>query len=341
MTFTASDGTVGHASSSPPAQDNVEPQGYGGAEAQITLWPVRAGFSLKRMMHRSSALVAFALAVALLVGPAASRRVDAAPAAPPFGPTIEAPATYDGQTTCDPTAKPGTIALRDLLEATYPSTSSLGIGRECSVGGVSEHKEGRAYDWALDATSASDAAIAKDFLDWLLAPDAYGNQFAMARRMGIMYLIWNRYIWKAYAPEKGWQPYVGSSPHTDHVHFSLSRAGGNGLTSWYGPTRPGWASGAVANPVLVQSRFGQQGNFELVYPYVGGGLVVMWRNNDAAGTPWSPPALFGQSLGRVDAISMIQSSYGNLEVVARAGDTLSTFWRHSTTMVWYGPYRMP
>ena len=38
--------------------------------------------------------------------------------------------------------------------------------------------------------------------------------------------------WKAYAPDKGWQAYTGASPHTDHVHFSLSWDGARAMTSW-------------------------------------------------------------------------------------------------------------
>ncbi len=189
------------------------------------------------MMLRRSALVTVALVVALLVGPAAARLsvAAAAPAAPPFGPAIDGYAGYDAQDTCSPTAKPGAVALRDLLGATYPVTSSSGIGRDCNVGGTSEHKEGRAYDWNVDAGNPVQKAMADELLTWLLAPDVHGNKHAMARRLGIMYVIWNRQTWKAYAPEKGWQPYSGASPHTDHVHFSLSRDGGNALTSWYRP----------------------------------------------------------------------------------------------------------
>ena len=192
------------------------------------------------MKLRSSALATVALVVSLLAGPAVVgfSVAHAAPTTPAFGPAIDAYAAYDGQDTCNPTAKPGALALRDLLEAAYPATTSFGIGRDCAVGGTSEHKEGRAYDWGVNASNPAQLAMAKDLLTWLLATDGYGNKHANARRMGVMYVIWNRQMWKAYAPDKGWQPYSGSSPHTDHVHFSLSRKGGNGLTSWYAAEKP-------------------------------------------------------------------------------------------------------
>ena len=192
------------------------------------------------MKLRSSALATVALVVSLLGGSATVGLpvASAAPATPAFGAAIDAYAAYDDQDTCDPTAKPGALALRDLLEAAYPATTSFGIGRDCAIGGTSEHKEGRAYDWGVNAANPAQLAMAQELLTWLLATDGYGNRHANARRLGIMYVIWNRQMWKAYAPDKGWQPYSGASPHTDHVHFSLSRKGGSGLTSWYAAGKP-------------------------------------------------------------------------------------------------------
>jgi hypothetical protein len=96
------------------------------------------------------------------------------------------------------------------------------------------------------------------------------------------------------------------------------------------------------DPVLVQSRFGTQGNFEVIAPAAFGGVAHYWRNNDDDDFPWSAPTLFGQSLGAVDAVSMIQSNFGspgNLEVVARCADRLSSFWRDSVDpFAWHGPY---
>ena len=108
--------------------------------------------------------------------------------------------------------------------------------------------------------------------------------------------------------------------------------------TWNGPAQV--ATGAAGNPVLIQSRFGQTGNFELAYPLAAGGIGIKWRNNDAPAMPWSATTSFAQSLGRVDALTMIQSSFGtpgNLELVARVGDTLHAFWRDSgPTFTWNG-----
>ena len=97
----------------------------------------------------------------------------------------------------------------------------------------------------------------------------------------------------------------------------------------------------MGNPVLIQSRFGSKGNFELVVPLATGGLAHFWRDNDAAGMPWKGPTIFGGP-DKYDALTMIQSNYGspgNLEVIARTNDRLVFFWRDSgPSFIWSGPY---
>ncbi|MDT7785323.1 MAG: hypothetical protein QOF58_3742, partial [Pseudonocardiales bacterium] len=96
---------------------------------------------MKRMLVALSAAV-ISLA---LVAPAS-----AAPPTPAFGAAIDKYATYVGQTTCDPDAKPGVVGFRDLLKAEY-GRADLGMVRACDSGGQSEHKEGRALDYPFNA----------------------------------------------------------------------------------------------------------------------------------------------------------------------------------------------
>ena len=106
---------------------------------------------------------------------------------------------------------------------------------------------------------------------------------------------------------------------------------------WHGPDL--FASGVSGNPAMIQGTFGGRGNFELVVPSAGGGLVHWWRNNDFGG--WNGPTPFGASAGAVAAVCMIQSNFGdpgNLEVVARIGNRLALFWRQSEPpWTWSGP----
>lgn len=173
------------------------------------------------------------LALALAVSPAAP--ATAAVIQPPSRalPTaLDVYVPFQAQTICDPVARPGTLAFARLMTSHYGIGSTSLIGRTCSSG-PSEHYDGRAWDWMLNAYNADQKAVATSVLSWLTAPDANGVRGAMARRFGIMYIIYNRQMWRSYAPERGWAPYYGASPHTDHIHFSFNYDGAAGRTSWW------------------------------------------------------------------------------------------------------------
>ena len=130
-----------------------------------------------------------------------SRRSSVAPAAHADDagdgpPTIEDYASYQGQTTCHPKPRKGTVRLGEYLVATYGGGGGA-TGRACG-GSASEHKDGRAIDWTLDATSKADRQIAKAILTDIFATDEDGNTHALARRMGIMYVIWNDHMYSAW-----------------------------------------------------------------------------------------------------------------------------------------------
>jgi peptidoglycan hydrolase-like protein with peptidoglycan-binding domain len=122
---------------------------------------------------------------------------------------------------------------------------------------ASEHYEGRAVDWFVSVRNPVQAARATAVLNWLFAPDAAGNRYANARRLGVMYVIWNNKIWGSYSADLGWRAYSNCSSrtepasdtgcHRDHIHISLSWAGAMKRTSFwtgrvaatdYGPCRP-------------------------------------------------------------------------------------------------------
>lgn len=152
---------------------------------------------------------------------AAPRPARALPAA------LDAQARYQGQVSCDPVSRPGTSALGQLLVDTYRQ-GSLGYARSCAGGGTSEHYDGRAVDWMVNVNNPAQKAAGDAATAWLTA-----NNGANARRLGVQYIIWNRKTWKAYAPERGWTAYTGASPHTDHVHISLTWDGAMKRTSWW------------------------------------------------------------------------------------------------------------
>lgn len=196
---------------------------------------------MRRAKPFRAAVVAACAFVALLATPAAAE--------PRFGAFIDPYGGYEGQSKCDPNDKPGVLAFRAVVLAREPGTGAGGISRACSVGGQSEHKEGRAWDWMVSADVPAQKAAADRTIDWLAENDSYGNEAALARRFGIMYLIFNRRIW---FPESGWRTYCVQKragcvepgtkndvrdPHTSHVHFSFTWAGAKKQTSYWQPER--------------------------------------------------------------------------------------------------------
>jgi hypothetical protein len=185
----------------------------------------------------TTALLSVTTTLALVAGlvglatPAQAGAIKAARAR--YASVIEPLAGYQAQTSCSPSAKPGVADFANRLLRANPTSRSLGIVRACSAGGRSEHKEGRAFDWGVSAHSAADRARVARLMRWLLKKDRFGNRYAMARRLGIQYMIWNRRIWGSYAAGSGWRRYTGASPHTDHVHFSFTWAGARKRTSFW------------------------------------------------------------------------------------------------------------
>ena len=234
---------------------------------------------LVRFHARSaSAAVAATTALILIAAPAA-----AAPRTPNFGPAIDDYADYDGASKCDPDPEPGVVAFQRLVLNAYPGTGAGNISRSCSGGqATSEHNEGRAWDWGVNVSNVSQRRDAEDLIDWLLDKDRFGNDDAMARRVGLMYMIWNRRIWFTGG---GWSTYCVQRrngcfdpddggerhPHTDHVHFSFSHAGARKATTFFKRSRS-YVSAIESSPSGGYWLLGRNGG---VYPderadYYGG-----------------------------------------------------------------------
>lgn len=148
---------------------------------------------------------------------------------PAEGLPVDPYAPLETQSQCIMTRQPGMLAFRAWVLSQYGEAPGAieNILRDCSIGGNSEHKEGRAWDWFPRSKTDGDMLMAE-----LVAGD---NE--LARRAGIMYMIWQGKIWRSY-PHSGnapgqWGPYSGPNPHTDHVHFSLGWPGALGETTLY------------------------------------------------------------------------------------------------------------
>lgn len=200
--------------------------------------------------HLGAVLVA-AVAATALVATIAIATETAAPAAaasstpgPGAGASaaIEGPSPYLPQTDCDLTLRAGTVALMRLLQRTYPDGTDLGILQSCSAEGMtSEHADGRALDLGLNVNKPRQHAEALALLQWLFATDRFGNTQAMARRLGIMYVIYDSQIRSVGDPRSS--PYLSdtcgngrgdpSTCHRDHMHISLGWNGALGRTSYW------------------------------------------------------------------------------------------------------------
>jgi hypothetical protein len=196
-----------------------------------------AGLAYRRPVLK--VLTSLALLLALAPAPSAYADDEASPS--DGAAQIEDYASYEPQTRCHPKPRVGTKVLAAWLRTELGGGGGA-TGRACG-GGASEHKDGRAIDWTLDATKRADRRIAKAFLNAVFAADEDGNAHALARRMGIMYIIWNDRMYSAW-DEFAREDYLSSScksrrkcsktlRHRDHVHISLSMAGAKGRTSWY------------------------------------------------------------------------------------------------------------
>jgi hypothetical protein len=153
--------------------------------------------------------------------------------------------SYDHATGCHKRPSPGALALVGWLERNSRG-SNWGIMRCSKLGkrNYSLHAEGRAVDWHLNASRPADRRAARRLIDRLLAPDAAGNEHALARRMGVQEIIWDCRSWWAGAERMG--PYGAcfdsrgrkrrvdaTTAHRDHVHIGLNRAGARKRTSFW------------------------------------------------------------------------------------------------------------
>ena len=143
--------------------------------------------------------------------------------------------------------KPGSLKSKVEGLARYDGEPAHRCG-----GGVKDLKPGprafRAYLAQLDITANTYHACQRGFhpvgqaLDIYASPSqmqAFANWLTannneMAKRLGIVQIIWERRIWLSYGSRPGdWQSHGGSDPHTNHVHLSFGTAGARGSTSFF------------------------------------------------------------------------------------------------------------
>lgn len=149
---------------------------------------------------------------------------------------------------CQKGPQPGALALESWL-ARHWIGGSWGIFNCRRVHGTTHwslHAEGRALDWRLDAAIPRERAAADRLIAHLLASDARGRPFALARRMGVQEIIFNCRIWEAdghgmsryrecvHRPHgRRRTPVRRTIEHLDHVHLGLNWDGAKKRTSFW------------------------------------------------------------------------------------------------------------
>ncbi len=172
-------------------------------------------------------------AVLVQPSPVDELTLSSTPDSVPSPPSKNLPSTLDAAPgwqytySCDPNDKPGMIAFAELVSHHY-DREGYTTSRSCDVGSTSQHGDGRAMDWPMNAFNSRDRAIGDAVAHWLTA-----NNGEMARRFGVMSIIWNEKSWYLYDKGGGWRDYNGWSPHTDHLHISFTWDGAMKRTSWW------------------------------------------------------------------------------------------------------------
>ena len=185
-------------------------------------------FRERRVARTVGAISASVIVLPLVAGTAEAATTPYPKPSQPLPSALDVVTPYQKGTRCLTETQPGVLAFAKLLNATY-GKHSYGTLRTCAA----EHGEGRALDWMLDAKDPEQLALGNALTRWLSAEDSAGRPGANARRLGINYIIWNRQQWFAWDPDMSWKPYYGSSPHTDHIHFSFTWDGSYKRTSWW------------------------------------------------------------------------------------------------------------
>jgi hypothetical protein len=127
-----------------------------------------------------------------------------------------------------------------------------------------------------------------------------------------------------------------ANPGQYAIPTSASQVSLNFLSGWINQiVNPTPLQAIVSGGIsVIQSSYGNPGNFELVGPTAnllgGAGLAHLWRDDGQPNTPWNYGSNFATDLGKVNGAVVIESTYGNLEVVALAGSQLYSYWKPPT-----------
>lgn len=141
-------------------------------------------------------------------------------------------------TKCTTGEQPGARAMADQWKRLTGRKAGTWNCRATTFGTPSLHGEGRSVDLYANAADPGQRGQAEAYVAWLQAN---------AVELQVAYIIWNRRQWGWAHRAKGWRPYGGSNPHTDHIHVDLSWEGARTPSPLFARPVPGL--GAHVAPV--------------------------------------------------------------------------------------------
>lgn len=239
-----------------------------------------------------------------------------------IGDTQDVPYTsagaWVGSSSCAPWLRPGTAALREWLYQAFPQNGGIG-GYNCrAINGNSSQMSVHGTGRALDIYIPEDGGAADNGLG-----DPVGNWLIMhAEEIGIQYIIWDLWTWRADRADGAKdRAYGGSHPHDNHLHIELSVAGGEGQTPWFsGPqTLPGnvgcgalpAAGGTISELGACTQRFGPSAYWRYVEGSGESGQLY-WTNAFEASAPscWARQTIELTESGQYKIELFIDPTYG-------------------------------
>ncbi|MFD4351477.1 glucosaminidase domain-containing protein [Nocardia sp. NPDC058518] len=140
---------------------------------------------------------------------------------------------------CSKQEQPGARAMADQWKRLTGRSAGTHSCRKTTWGTPSLHGEGRSIDLNALVSDPRQRAQADAYVAWMQAN---------AVELQVAYIIWNRRQWSWQSRAKGWRPYGGTNPHTDHVHVDLSWEGALTPSRLFAGPVPGLGSGTAPTP---------------------------------------------------------------------------------------------
>lgn len=148
---------------------------------------------------------------------------------------------YEGFSACTTGARPGILDLGGYLKYWWGNKTA----QYYNCRGTSLHGEGRAVDYFVNKTIASEKALGDAIFAFWRKTDSGGSTYAPMKRFGVQTVIWNCQVYSAtnltirqYYRCNPSDPGYSTSPslrHEDHVHIDITRAAAErNRTAWTG-----------------------------------------------------------------------------------------------------------